>query len=63
MSDGLPGFELFFVSVYKGNNVVGGTASGKNFVSKIASYIPHTFVGYISSLHGKIYYHYMLLLN
>ena len=52
-ADELPGFDLFFVTVYKDNHVIGGTTSGMNFATKIASYIPHTFVGYLSSLYGK----------
>ena len=55
-ADCLPGLELFFVTVHGDSHVVGGTTSGHKFLQNIASYIPGTFVGYLSSLSGNLFY-------
>ena len=57
-ANGLPGLELFFVSVHKGSHIIGGTTQGRNFVQNVAPYIPYTFVGYLSSQSGSLSYVY-----
>ena len=42
--------------MHGGNHVIGGTTSGLKFLQNIASYIPGTFVGYLSSLLGNLFY-------
>ena len=52
-ADALPGFDMFFVSVHKGNHVVGGTKEGCNFMQKAGYFIPSLFMGYLSSHSGN----------
>lgn len=43
---------MFFVSVYRGTHVVGGTKAGCNFLHKAGFYIPYSFMGFLSSPTG-----------
>ena len=51
-ADALPD-DMFFVSVHKGNYIVGDTKEGCNFMQKAGYFIPSLFMGYLSSHSGN----------
>ena len=52
-ADALPGLDLFFVSVYGDSHTMGGTKLGCDFLEQVGSFIPYSFIGYLSSKSGN----------
>lgn len=48
-ADSVHGFEFMFVAVYSGIHVVGGSTIGCKFLRESGSYIPSSFLGYVSA--------------
>ena len=44
--------ELMYVAVTDGHHYVGGTEKGCQFLKECGTYVPYSFVGYLSS--GKV---------
>ena len=44
----VPGLELMYVAVSGGNHFVGGTGRGCQFLRDCGTYVPYSFLGYLS---------------
>ena len=40
---------MIFITIHDGNHVVGGTKAGCDFLQNVGSFIPYSFMGYLSS--------------
>lgn len=45
----VPGLELMYVAVSGGSHFVGGTGRGCQFLRDCGTYVPYSFLGYLSS--------------
>ena len=50
----IDGFDFMFVAVHGESHITGGTEAGCNFLRTSGSYVPHSFLGYISSLQYSV---------
>ena len=57
-----------FVAVYSGTHVVGGSSLGCKFLRESGSYIPSSFLGYVSTNSGtymyiRVWWHYNFMIH